>query len=205
MGMNANAFLWSPPEIPWKSDWRKDLERRSMEEARKPRKIITAAQIEARQENSLKPARPPANPNSRYRRVVPKTFCSGCGKGFRRTTKGGMCQKCLRNRPKCACGRTIYQGIEGNQCKECYHKAQRRTCAICPNLLNESNGYGLCKPHYCKYRRMIHQGEMTKCAEDGCDSLVRPSNLVGRCRQHSRRFYAARAKQKMREKRQRGE
>lgn len=199
--MGITSFLWQPPEIPWKSDWRLDFERRSREEARKPRAIIKATQIQARQENTLKPVRPPTKAGSRYRRVIPKTFCGGCQKGFRRQTKRGMCQKCLRNRPKCACGRTIYQGIEGNQCKECYHKAQARKCVLCSNLLNASNEYGLCKPHYCKYRRMIHQGELIKCADPECNSLVRPSNLVGRCRQHSRKFYAARAKANMREKR----
>lgn len=193
--MGATSFLWQAPEIPWKSEWRVDFERRSKEAAMKPRRILSAVQIQARNERANEPVPRPPSPRSRYKRVIPTTFCSGCNKGFTWPNKKGICNKCLRARPKCACGRTIYLGIEGNMCKECYHKANCQTCALCPNILNRTNVYGLCKPCYSKHRRSIHQDSLTTCGEDGCAAIVRKTNSVGRCRLHSRRLHAARAKE----------
>lgn len=170
-------FLLPKPEVEWKSPWRIEQERRRAEEAGR-RTLITATQIQTRQERPKQ---------CRNQRVTPTKFCGGCGKGVKSNTESGFCQPCLRKRDKCACGRTIYKGNSLSQCKQCHIRDTRKKCPLCPNMLNASNAYGLCKPHYAKYRRFIHQDQLSICAD--CPRLINRDNKFGRCVKHAKNFY----------------
>lgn len=162
----------------WVSDWRKEQERRRAEDVRT---FVTAPQIKARQE-----------------RVIIKKFCDGCGKGVKSNTKSGLCHPCSRKRAKCACGRTVYnKGISATQCRECFHRGNRKVCALCPAMLNASTACGLCKIHYRKYRHFIHQEEKVKCSD--CDTMILKKNRFGKCMKHAKNLYNQTYRDKARE------
>lgn len=170
-------FLLPKPEVEWKSPWRIDFERYLAE--RPAKRIVSAPQIRARRERS--------SPRCRNQRVTPTKFCGGCGKGLKSNTASGFCQPCMRARARCACGRTIFKNNSLTQCKQCHVRDSRKKCPLCPNVLNASNTYGLCKPHYAKYRRFIFQEQLSICAD--CPRLINRDNRFGRCVKHSKNFY----------------
>jgi len=171
----------------WKSQWRIDLEKRMAEDQHKAQlRIVTAKQIQVRQSR---------------RPDMPSVICDGCGKSMRSSTKTKKCHDCTRIRDRCACGKVIIVGNATGQCKECFKQANRPKCAMCDAKLNVGNKYGLCKPHYIKMRHVIHQEPMVKCSDPSCNVLIRPTNMAGACRIHSRKMYAKRAKAKDKAKR----
>lgn len=167
-------FLLPKPEITWKSPWRLEQERRRAEEMGS-RIFVTA------------PSTVKTQPLSRYIARSPAQFCSSCGKGMRKGCKRAQCNNCFTERPRCACGKTIYKGGSLAECKECFHRSQRVKCPICPRFLNARNSYGLCKPHYQKYRRFIQQDQLSICLD--CPRLINRDNKFKRCVKCSHNFY----------------
>lgn len=134
---------FAKPNVPeWKSDWRKEFERRSAEDKRKP-KLVTASQIKVRQE---RPARKPVvrtKPNPRIgekrRRAEwkEKGLCRSCG----RELVPGRCQcsKCLERT------RLYYAKRNGI---EMVPVSRDRACATCGASLHPRNSYGYCRKHF---------------------------------------------------------
>lgn len=72
--------------------------------------------------------RKPAKPTV-YHPRVPTKFCAGCGKGLRINAMTPKCQKCTRQRNKCACGKTIYSRLTCGMCMPCYKKTELKEAA----------------------------------------------------------------------------
>lgn len=177
-GLELHKFVIGDTRVDgWKSGWRIEQERRRAEEMQN-RKFVTAPQIKERQER-CRPAR-----------VSRRKVCAECKKVMRSGTISDICFRCMRNREKCECGRTIYKGNSLTQCKQCHNRDNRKTCPLCPKKLNMRNSHGLCRDHYAKYRRYIFQERLSVCA--GCPRLINRDNMFGRCVKCSRVFYRAR-------------
>jgi hypothetical protein len=134
---------FAKPNAPeWKSDWRKEFERRSAEDKRKP-KLITAPQIKVRQE---RPTRKPVMRPRVYPRLgekrrrdewKEKDLCRSCGRD--RAPGRLRCGKCLERT------RLYYAKKNGI---EMIPVSRDRTCATCGTLLHPRNRYGHCRKHF---------------------------------------------------------
>jgi hypothetical protein len=147
----------------WKSDWRKDLERRMAEDKLKP--IVKRPKIEVKRVQSMK-----KKPNRFYF----KRECSVCAEPIRQDNKTGRCIKHKLERPQplevayaCgACNKSIRKTTHGI-CKKCYIKYRRRIeqrnprCAECGIVIRMSAKYGLCRKHcepiYKKNEKLVRK------------------------------------------------
>lgn len=142
----------------WKSDWRREQERRRVEEMGKRQFVaaVIAPQIKVRRERKPKAApktkRLRSNAwreNDRLRRAEWRTagLCQDCG---REPMLGRHC--CVT----CATRRRSYYakkaGIQLNT-----EAILGRTCKECGKLLNANNRYGYCGVHYKSMRRVIYR------------------------------------------------
>jgi hypothetical protein len=146
------SFLGFHPEVVWKSPWRLDLERWQTEEAMKPRRIVKADQIQARQEKAVKAPSKPRGPRKprvpktdrrigvrkrRYRLVERSKFCAVCEIPLNVNNTHGLCREHWQNQQ-----RELSLGA-------------RPTCKFdgCQKKLYRDNAIGLCREHGDPVRR----------------------------------------------------
>lgn len=133
----------------WKSDWRKEFERRSAEEKHKPAPMVAAPQIKARQ-----------------RKAVPLAKrCECCKKIMRAGTASDLCQPCRRRREHCDCGKVLKRTWPHPICALCLKTAERevrtvhmRKCAEpgCDRILNRNNTLPKCLRHAAELRSAMN-------------------------------------------------
>lgn len=135
----------------WKSDWRKEFERRHAEDAAKPRPIVRATQIAKRRIRS----------KDGISRAFSGAPCMACGRPMRADVAGPVHERCARLRPKCPCGKTLKINWPHSICGTCYRAAERermlagkRVCAEagCGRILQKNNTYPKCRKHADKLR-----------------------------------------------------
>lgn len=144
----------------WKSDWRREFERRLKEEAARPRPPLPAPrreppQIRVRQVRVQSRKR---KPNREYFKRV----CEVCGTRIRNDNKTGRCIHHKLERPQ--------------QLKEEHH------CGACNKPIRKTE-FGVCKPCFTRYRRRIQQNR-PRCTE--CNTIIRSKTKYGLCRTHAR-------------------
>lgn len=146
----------------WKSDWRKEFERRSMEEASRPKSIKQALQTLVRRVRAkqLRVQSLKKKPNREYF----KRDCEVCGAKIRNTNKTGRCVRHPAERPN------------RQQLKQAYF------CGACDKQIRKTL-YGVCKPCFIRYRRRILQNR-PRCVE--CNTIIRSNTKYGLCRKHAR-------------------
>lgn len=145
----------------FKSDWRREQEKRRAEEMGK-RIFVTAPQIKERQKR-----RAPfslAGQACRMKRASRK--CEVCETEIRHNNKTGRC--CRHKRP----------GIKP--------AAQKYKCGACDKPMRKTV-FGVCKPCFTRYRRRIEQHH-DRCAECGC--IIRKNTKFGLCVKHSKPLHA---------------
>lgn len=148
-------FLLEKPEIEWKSEWRKEQERRRAEEMGK-RKFVTAPQIRERQVRQPVVKRPV--------RIYLKRTCDVCPEPIRHDNKTGRCVHHKLERPQplkesyqCgSCDKPIRK-TEFGVCKKCFTRYRRRIqqnrprCLECQTIIRCRTKYGLCRKHARPY------------------------------------------------------
>lgn len=160
--MSGFGWIFQKPEASsWRSEWRKEFERRSAEESLKPRATVKAAHTVERVKKNY----------SGRVRVYSRT-CASCPKKIRTENLTGRCWdhrlNLLKERPD---AKTCGTG--------------------CGKTLNKNASYGLCKLCYIKYRRLIHQDKRRQCAEPGCLNRLRIDCQWDKCRTHSKTLRSA--------------
>lgn len=160
------------PEVqfdkPWKSPWLLDFERRSAEDALKPKVVAKPMTVLPRivKVKAAPKKREPAVPRVRtYKKCI-----RGCGRDLGLMNRTGICRWC----PKVDVKRPAWTRVV------------RRPCiAGCGKEINANNVTGLCKKCLSPYRMTLKLGPRPKCKYPKCLELLIRSSRVGLCGWHN--------------------